>query len=147
MLAFDRKDNYARTDESVKWFIASLLCLIPGIYLFETIYRMHLLGESWQGVPFGASLSDNLLQILIMFIFLLILGSKELITKSEQMAGVISKSSYRKFAIAALVISFSAFVLLGRIDVGASVIEVLSYLILASLFISYAVLFFKAKNS
>jgi len=147
MLASECKGNYARTGESVKWFIASLVCLIPGIYLFETISRMHLLGESWQGVPFGASLSDNLFQILIIFIFLLILGSRELMAKSEQKAGVISKSSYRKFAIAALVLSFSAFVLLGRIDVSASVTEVLSYLILASLFLSYAVLFFKARNS
>lgn len=147
MLASECKGNYARTGESVKWFMASLVCLIPGIYLFETIFRMHLLGESWQGVPFGASLSDNLFQILIIFIFLLIFGSKELMAKSEQKAGVISKSWYRKFAIAALVLSFIAFVLLGRIEISATVIEVLSYAILASLFLSYAVLFFKAKNS
>jgi len=147
MLASDCEDNYARTGESVKWFMVSLVCLIPGIYLFETLSRMHLLGESWQGVPFGTSLSDNLLQILIIFIFLLIFGSKKLMANSEQKAGVISKSSYRKYAIAALVISFSAFVLLGRIEVSATVIEVLSYSIMASLFLAYAVLFFKARNS
>ena len=146
MLASECENNYARTGESIKWFMASLVFLIPGVYLFETFSRMHLLGESWQGVPFGASLSDNLLQILIIFIFLLISGSKELMAKSAQRAGIISKSSYRKFAIAALVISFSAFVLLGRIELSANVVEVLSYSIFASLFISYAVLFFKAKN-
>ena len=147
MLASECKDNYARTGESVKWFMASLVFLIPGVYLFETISRMHLLGESWQAVPFGTSLSDNLLQILIIFIFLLISGSKELMAKSAQKAGVISKSSYRKFATAALVISFCAFVLFGSMKVSASATEVLSYSILASLFLSYAVLFFKAKHS
>ena len=147
MLASECKDNYARTGESVKWFMASLVFLIPGVYLFETISRMHLLGESWQAVPFGTSLSDNLLQILIIFIFLLILGSKELMAKSAQKAGVISKSSYRKFAITALVISFCAFVLFDSMKVSASATEVLSYSILASLFLSYAVLFFKAKHS
>ncbi len=147
MLASECKDNYAYTAESVKWFMASLICLIPGIYLFETISRMHLLGESWQGVPFGSNLSDNLFQILIVFIFLLILGSKQLMAKSEQKAGIISKSSYRKFATAALVLSFIAFVLHGRIDVGAAVVKINSYSILALLFLSYAVLHFKAKNS
>lgn len=147
MLASACEGNYARTGESVKWLIASLVCLIPGIYLFETISRMHLLGESWQAVPFGASLSDNFLQILIIFIFLLISGGKNLMAKSEQRAGVISKSSYRKFATAALVLSFIAFVLLGRIELSATVVELLSYSILAALLLSYAVLFFKAKNS
>ena len=147
MLASECENNYARTAESIKWFMASLVFLIPGVYLFETISRMHLLGESWQAVPFGTSLSDNLLQILIIFIFLLISGSKELMAKSAQKAGVISKSSYRKFATAALVISFCAFVLFGSMKVSASATEVLSYSILASLFLSYAVLFFKAKHS
>ena len=147
MLASECKDNYARTAESVKWFMASLVCLIPGVYLFETISRMHLLGESWQAVPFGTDPSDNLFQILIVFIFLLILGGKELMAKSEQRAGIISRSSYRKFATAALVISFSAFVLFARLEISASVTEVVSYSILALLFLSYTVLYFKAKNS
>ena len=106
-----------------------------------------MLGESWQGVPFGVSLSDNLFQILIIYIFLLIFGGKELMAKSEQSAGVIGKASYRKFAITALVLSLIAFVLLGRIDVSTTVIEVLSYSILASLFLAYTVLYLKAKNS
>ncbi|MCH7946333.1 MAG: hypothetical protein IIC66_00880 [candidate division Zixibacteria bacterium] len=147
MLASECKDNYARTAESVKWFMASLVCLIPGVYLFETISRMHLLGESWQAVPFGTDPSDNLFQILIVFIFLLILGGKTLMAKSEQKTGIISQSSYRKLATAALVISFSALVLFGRLNISASVTEVLSYSILASLFLSYTVLHFKAKNS
>ena len=146
MLAFECKDNYARTGESVKWLITSIVCLIPGIYFFDSSYRAHLLGETWQGVPFGANLSDNLVQILIVFVFLVIWGSKELMANSEQKTGVIGKSSYRKFVMAALVLSLFSFVLPSSIDVSASHTVVLTYSILVMLLLSYAVLFFKAKS-
>ncbi|MGH8014653.1 MAG: hypothetical protein ACREBV_00495, partial [Candidatus Zixiibacteriota bacterium] len=69
-------------------FLVGGIMVLVSEHIFGTLVRMQMTGEVWQGAPLGTDLSDNLKQILVLYLIFLYLVSRQVGTESGQLTTI-----------------------------------------------------------
>jgi len=77
-----------------KMFLAATVFTILAVFILGILNRVQLTGNGWQGVPWGINLSDNLKQILVLYLVFMTLSSELIKTRAGQIRTVFAKTTF-----------------------------------------------------
>ena len=128
------------------FLIGAILAIVSGL-LLNTLMRMQLTGITWLGAPFGTSLADNLVQILIVYLLFTYLVSRTARTKSGHSKRIGSATLPGSLGIGAFFLMILAYLLPILITSPIEFIGIMFYAVLALLALAYLLMFRSAQNA
>lgn len=130
-----------------KIFIVAALFTIIAVYVLGNMYRLQLTANSWQGVPWGLNIADNLKQVLVLYLIYIAMTVKIVKTKSGQMRTVFPKNIIGYLGIISFFVMITALLLPMFVGPDYAHISAVLYSFLAFLTLGYFIVSRRTKNA
>jgi hypothetical protein len=117
------------------------------LIVLTAIFRIQLTGQTWQGAPFGSSLGDNLVQIILVYVIFVYLVSRNISAKLGLKLPLSPRVALGYMGIGAFFLTLTAF-LIPLVNVREfPAITVIFYAFLAFLAVVYLLMYRHTKNA
>jgi len=126
-------------------FMLGTAFLAVSAILLGSYHRLQLTGDTWQAVPFGENFSDNLMQILLIYLVFIILVSKLVKAKSGEKRSILPAAGVGYIGIVSFFLMMTAYLLPLLIQPTIPHTAKICYAIISLLLVAYLLLLRKAK--
>ena len=130
-----------------KIFLAAAAFSIMAVFVFGVMYRLQIIGAGWQGAPWGINLSDNLKQILVLYLIFMSLTVKIVKTKSGQIRTAFPQTTVGYLGIVSFFVMITALLLPPYVRPDYGHISGTFYTFLALLVIGYFLVSRRTKHA
>ncbi len=137
----------AEAESAGKIFLLAALFTIVSVFVLGNLYRLQLIAGGWQGTPWGINVSDNLKQILVIYLIFISLAFRIVKTKSSKMQTIFPKAALEYMGIVSFFVMITALILPLFVGKDYENIPVIFYAFLALLVISYFLVLRRTKHA